>query len=247
MTKVSAISNQSRDISVELGAGNSENNELLTEFSTLIQEISEEVIRQANFATALQEMKRLNEGFSSLQATLPKRIKEVEELGNFFTSARNEVRNLITQSVKNNEQHDMLLKQQIKDISSRYNSLADSLLENHKKALSGQTKQIQMNTDETIEQVHAAIVETQQKLEQKIHQLESELNAFSVQAKIDWTETSQKMEIFEVNVLQTITYHVNQQIQESRNNHRKLWWLMAGNVVLLIGALALLIAPKVLL
>ena len=134
MTKVSAISNQSRDISVELGAGNSENNELLTEFSTLIQEISEEVIRQVNFATALQEMKRLNEGFSSLQATLPKRIKEVEELGNFFTSARNEVRNLITQSVKNNEQHDMLLKQQIKDISSRYNSLADSLLENHKKA-----------------------------------------------------------------------------------------------------------------
>ena len=221
----------------------SETGDLLAEFSELISSISSEVIQQATYATALQEMKQVNSNLSSLQASLPRSIKEVEAAGIFFGQIKNEVRQLLDKSAQNIAKQDAQLAKQLVEISDRYRQLADSLLSSHQQALAGQTRQIQRNTDETIEQVHAAIVESQRGVSRQLDRVEKALEAIRVQAQEGNVEMGRMMQRVEADLAQAINCQSLQLHNSLTENHRRLCWLAIGNLVLLMGTIAGIMAP----
>ena len=129
------------------------------------------------------------------------------------------------------------------EITERYRQLADSLLETQQKALSGQTKQIQNNTDETIEQVHAAIVESQRNVAAQMSKIERDLVSFRTQQNEAKIELGYRMERLEATLLQSIERHAMQLVQESVDKHRRLCWLAAGNMVILLGICVGVLVP----
>ena len=221
----------------------SETGDLLAEFSELISSISSEVIQQATYSTALQEMKQVNSNLSSLQASLPRSIKEVEAAGIFFGQIKNEVRQLLDKSAQNIAKQDAQLAKQLVEISDRYRQLADSLLSSHQQALAGQTRQIQRNTDETIEQVHAAIVESQKNVSRQLDRLEAALETIRVQAQEGNAEMGRMTQRVEADLAQAINYQSLQLNNTLADNHRRLCWLAIGNLVLLLAIFAGIMAP----
>lgn len=226
-----------------VGRAASETGDLLAEFSELISSISSEVIQQATYSTALQEMKQVNSNLSSLQASLPRSIKEVESASIFFGQIKNEARQLLDKSAQNIAKQDAQLAKQLVEISERYRHLADSLLSSHQQALDGQTRQIQRNTDETIEQVHAAIVESQKSVSRQLDRLEATLETIRVQAQEGNAEMGRMTQRVEADLAQTINGHSMQLNNTLAKNHRRLCWLAIGNLVLLLGIFAGIMVP----
>lgn len=208
--------------------------DLLAEFSQLISQISLEVTQQATFSTALKEMKQVNENLSALQKSLPKTVKEVEETGAVFGQIKNEAGKILQTSAENIERHEQMLKQQLTLVTSRYQQMGDSLLDNQQKALIGQTREIQRNTDETIEQVHTAIVESQKKLGMQIEKLAFMLDNLREQTIETKAESVQKVDFLEAHLIQLANFNMNQQLRDTETKYRRLLGLSIANMALVL-------------
>ena len=214
-------------------------NELQAEFSQLIATIGKEVVRDVTYATALKEMKSMNEGLSDFRSALPRQTKEMQQLSTYFASARNDVQSMLSKSATQMGEHERALKKSLQDITNQYNLLSSSLLESHSKAMRTQTAAIRANTDETIEQVHCAIVEMRKDLTQQCRQIQGLLESADARAKSDIVTMGYKIDMIEYNLAQAMLQHAAEIQHKAERKNNRLMLMMAGNMGLLIALLTL--------
>ena len=97
--------------------------------------------------------------------------------------------------------------------------------------------------DETIEQVHAAIVESQKSVTRQLDRLEAALEKIRVQVQEGNAEMGRMTQCVEADLAQTINGHNLQLNNILAENHRRICWLAIGNLILLLAIFAGIMAP----
>ena len=95
----------------------------------------------------------------------------------------------------------------------------------------------------SIEQVHAAIVESQKNVSRQLDRLEAALETIRVQAQEGNAEMGRMTQRVEADLAQAINYQSLQLNNTLADNHRRLCWLAIGTLVLLLAIFAGIMAP----